>query len=117
TQARKAKGSMDSQILIEVSANGAGSSERTGFLEGLNRTRKGSRADGLQTPDVADGTGMRFAFLIHPLSEQTRDLMALDRDGRLRRTWGQADLLEFCSEAHAAFGSCSRPMPDGCSRG
>jgi acetylornithine/succinyldiaminopimelate/putrescine aminotransferase/predicted amino acid dehydrogenase len=60
---------------------------------------------------------MRFAFLIHPVSEQTKDLMELDRDGRLRRTWGRADLLEFCAEAHSAFGARSRPMPDGQPRG
>ena len=53
---------------------------------------------------------MRFAFLIHPVSEQTRDLMALDRDGRLRKTWGRADLLQFCAEAHAAFEGRSRPV-------
>ena len=53
---------------------------------------------------------MRFAFLIHPISEQTKNLMDLDGEGRLRRTWGRADLLRFCAEAHAAFGSPSRPM-------
>jgi predicted amino acid dehydrogenase len=60
---------------------------------------------------------MRFAFLIHPIAEQTRNLMDLDEDGRLRRTWGRADLLRFCAEAHTAFKAHSRPkrgrQPEG----
>ena len=95
---------MNSQVLIEVRTEGAASPDFLGSFEGLNHPRKGPRAD---------GPGMRFAFLIHPLSEQTTDLMALDRDGRLRRTWGRADLLEFCAEAHAAFEPRHRPIPDG----
>ena len=53
--------------------------------------------------DLTDGPEMRFAFLIHPISEQSKSLMDLDKDQRLRKTWGQANLLEFCAEAHEAF--------------
>ncbi|MEA2630884.1 MAG: hypothetical protein QOE66_1103 [Chloroflexota bacterium] len=52
--------------------------------------------------DANDGPGMRFAFLIHPISQQTVDLMGLDDRGRLRGSWGRADLLQFCAEAHDA---------------
>ena len=41
---------------------------------------------------------MRFAFVMHPISEQTKNLLDFDRGGRLRRTWGQSDLLRFCAE-------------------
>lgn len=103
---------MNSSVMIDVRAEGAASPDLMGSLEGPARPRTVARADGSRSPGPADGPGMRFAFLIHPLSEQTKDLMALDRDGRLRRTWGRADLLEFCSEAHAAFGGHPRPSPD-----
>lgn len=42
---------------------------------------------------------MRFAFLVHPLSEQTKALLQWDNGGNLRRRW-TADLIEFCSELH-----------------
>jgi acetylornithine/succinyldiaminopimelate/putrescine aminotransferase/predicted amino acid dehydrogenase len=108
---------MNSKATIEVRADGAPSSDLKSSLEKRDRPWKISRANGAPSRDLRDGPGMRFAFLIHPISEQTKDLMALDQDSRLRRTWGRADLLEFCSEAHAAFGGRSRPMPDGRSRG
>ncbi len=95
---------MNSQVSIEVRAEGAASADFLGSFEGLSHHRKGPQPD---------GPGMRFAFLIHPLSQQTTDLMALDRDGRLRQTWGRVDLLEFCAEAHAAFRPCHQPSPDG----
>jgi putrescine aminotransferase len=40
---------------------------------------------------------MKFAFLIHPLSEETQQLMEFDP--ALRASWGQ-DLLGFCGELH-----------------
>jgi hypothetical protein len=107
---------MNSQCLIEVRAEGAASSDLVGSIDGQNRPRKGPRPAGFTSPDIAEGPGTRFAFLIHPISDQTRDLMTLDQDGRLRRTWGRADLLEFCTEAHAAFGGRSGPMRDSRSR-
>ncbi len=39
---------------------------------------------------------MRFAFLVHPLSERSRMLLRWDSSGGLRRLWG-GDPLEFCS--------------------
>jgi len=39
---------------------------------------------------------MKFAFLIHYLSDETRSLMRLDRGGPIRRHWG-LNVLEFCS--------------------
>src|SRR5262249_58490939 len=41
-------------------------------------------------------TLMKFAFLIHYLSDETRSLMRLDRGGPIRRHWG-LNVLEFCS--------------------
>ena len=79
--------------------------------------RKAPREDGASSSDPSDGPGMRFAFVIHPISEQTKNLMDLDRDGRLRRTWGRADLLRFCAEAHDVLEATSRPMKDGQSKG
>ena len=31
-------------------------------------------------------------LVIHPISKQTNNLMDLDKEGRLRTTWGRADL-------------------------
>jgi 3-acetyloctanal aminotransferase len=42
---------------------------------------------------------MKFAFLIHYLSDETRSLMQLDRGGPLRSHWG-LNILEFCSSLH-----------------
>jgi acetylornithine/succinyldiaminopimelate/putrescine aminotransferase/predicted amino acid dehydrogenase len=75
-------------------------------------SREMPRADAARIRSPRDGPATRFAFLIHPISEQTKNLMVLDRDGRLRRTWGHADLLRFCTEAHAAMEARSRPMPE-----
>jgi hypothetical protein len=105
--------SMNSQILGELHEDGITCSNLMDFEEAPQSLHKAPREDGEASSDPTDRPGMRFAFLIHPISEQTKDLMALDRDGRLRRTWGQSDLLEFCAEAHAAFGARSKPMPDG----
>jgi putrescine aminotransferase len=44
---------------------------------------------------------MKFAFLIHPLSEETRSLMQLDAGGVLRANWGN-DILQFCLDLHAS---------------
>ena len=108
---------MNSPLVIEAQENGPPCSDLIGSDEALEGFDGAPAEDGAPSSDLTNRPGMRFAFLIHPISEQTKDLMALDQDGRLRRTWGRADLLEFCFEAHAAFGGCSRPMPDGRSRG
>jgi putrescine aminotransferase len=42
---------------------------------------------------------MRFAFIVHPLSEETKALLQWDQGGNLRRRWG-GDLIEFCSYLH-----------------
>src|SRR6516165_4082392 len=48
-----------------------------------------------------DPPAMKFAFLIHPLSEETKSLMQLDAGGVLRDNWG-SDILQFCLDLHAA---------------
>ena len=53
---------------------------------------------------------MRFSFIIHPISEQTKNLMDLDEEGRLTRNSGGANLPQFCAEAHAAFKGRTQPM-------
>jgi acetylornithine/succinyldiaminopimelate/putrescine aminotransferase/predicted amino acid dehydrogenase len=42
---------------------------------------------------------MKFAFLVHPLTQETTDLLNLDPDGALRRHWG-SDLFGFCGQLH-----------------
>ena len=82
-----------------------------GSVTERERTRRGEiTAHG---SDYVTGTEMKFAFLIHPISEQTRNLMDLDKDGRLRNTWGRADVLKFCAEAHAAVRNRSESLGDG----
>ena len=50
---------------------------------------------------------MKFAFLIHYLSGETRSLMQLDRGGALRTHWG-LDVLEFCSSVHQTMEALHR---------
>jgi putrescine aminotransferase len=52
---------------------------------------------------------MKFAFLIHPLSDETRSLMQLDAGGVLRDNWG-SDILQFCLDLHAATESYQREV-------
>ena len=101
---------MNHPTSLEVVRGNSLSPDLIGHDEALSRVRKSLSEDVAPPIGLAAGPGMRFAFLIHPLSEQTRNLMALDREGRLRETWGRADLLEFCAEAHAAFGRRHRPI-------
>jgi len=42
---------------------------------------------------------MKFAFLIHPLSDETRVLLQLDDGGILRGNWG-SNILQFCLDVH-----------------
>jgi 3-acetyloctanal aminotransferase len=42
---------------------------------------------------------MRFAFIVHPLSEQTKAFLQWEEGGNLRRRWS-GDLMEFCSYLH-----------------
>ena len=108
---------MNSQLMIRMREDGAPCSNLMDFDEAPQSLHKAPREDGAPSTDRTDSPGMRFAFVIHPISEQTKNLMDLDRDGRLRRTWGQADLLRFCAEAHDALEASSRPMKDGQSKG
>jgi acetylornithine/succinyldiaminopimelate/putrescine aminotransferase/predicted amino acid dehydrogenase len=101
---------MNSPLLIQMREDGAPGSNLIGLEKAPQSLTKAPREDGARGSDPTAGPGMRFAFVIHPISEQTKNLMDLDEDGRLRRTWGRADLLRFCAEAHAAFGARSRPM-------
>src|ERR1700733_14487250 len=48
--------------------------------------------------------------MIHPITRQTNNIMDLDKEGRLRTTWGRAALPQFCAEAHAAFEGRTDPM-------
>ena len=43
---------------------------------------------------------MKFAFLAHPLSQESRSLLAVDNAGGLRREWG-GDVFQFCRRLHA----------------
>ena len=108
---------MNSQLMIRMREDGAPCSNLMDFDEAPQSLHKAPREDGAPSTDLTDSPGMRFAFVIHPISEQTKNLMDLDRDGRLRRTWGQADLLRFCAEAHDALEASSRLMKDGQSKG
>lgn len=42
---------------------------------------------------------MKFAFLVHPLSEESKALLAMNDDGTLSNNWG-GDLLGFCNYLH-----------------
>ncbi|MDY0165520.1 MAG: aminotransferase class III-fold pyridoxal phosphate-dependent enzyme [Thermoguttaceae bacterium] len=44
---------------------------------------------------------MKFAFLVHPLSEESKRLLDFDSDGDIRQVWGQ-DLMAFCAHLHGA---------------
>ena len=57
--------------------------------------------------DHAGGPGMRFAFFIHPISEQTRNLMDLDQDGGLAR----AGVGPICSGSVPKPSRPSSPVP------
>jgi acetylornithine/succinyldiaminopimelate/putrescine aminotransferase/predicted amino acid dehydrogenase len=50
---------------------------------------------------------MKFAFLIHYLSDETRSLVQLDRGGPLRSHWG-LNVLEFCSSLHQTMEALRR---------
>ncbi len=93
---------MDSQSMMRLREDGAPCSVME-FTDGTLTSRKAPRKEVASSEDPAESPGMRFAFVIHPISDQTKDLMDLDRDGRLRNTWGRSDLLGFCAEAHEAF--------------
>ena len=43
---------------------------------------------------------MKFAFLVHPLSEESKALVQLDDQGSLSTTWAGGDILEFCDFLH-----------------
>jgi 3-acetyloctanal aminotransferase len=42
---------------------------------------------------------MKFAFLVHPLSEESKALLEMNDDGTLSNNWG-GDLLQFCNFLH-----------------
>ncbi|MGH7171084.1 MAG: hypothetical protein ACRELG_12465, partial [Gemmataceae bacterium] len=44
---------------------------------------------------------MKFGFLIHPLTNETKELMRLDAGGVLRDNWGN-NILQFCLDLHGA---------------
>jgi acetylornithine/succinyldiaminopimelate/putrescine aminotransferase/predicted amino acid dehydrogenase len=45
---------------------------------------------------------MKFAFLIHPLSQATKDLYRLNNGGALLEHWG-SNLLQFAAQLHRSF--------------
>jgi 3-acetyloctanal aminotransferase len=59
--------------------------------------------EGGSSSDLTDGKRMRFAFLMHPISESSRNLMDLDASASLRTHWGRPDVGRFCLGAHEAF--------------
>ena len=109
---------MNSPPLVQMRDDGASCTNLIGIDEIPQSLPKAPRGDGTPVSDHRDGPGMRFAFLIHPLSEQTKDLMALDRDGRLRKDLGPGRparvlLRGTCRLRGPLAGRC----PDGRSRG
>jgi acetylornithine/succinyldiaminopimelate/putrescine aminotransferase/predicted amino acid dehydrogenase len=91
---------------------GASASNLMEFGRAEQSLHEATREESASSAGLTDGPGMRFAFVIHPISDQTKNLMELDIDGRLRRTWGGADLLRFCAEAHGSFEARSRRIRD-----
>jgi acetylornithine/succinyldiaminopimelate/putrescine aminotransferase/predicted amino acid dehydrogenase len=108
---------MNSQLMTGMREEGASASNLVDFRRAPQSFQEVTRQDSANSTGLADGPGMRFAFVIHPISDQTKNLIELDIDGRLRRTWGEADLLRFCAEAHGSFEVRSRRMRDVQSEG
>lgn len=50
---------------------------------------------------------MNFAFLVHPLSEETKQLVELDSSGGLKNAFGQ-DMLSFCGQLHQSVAKAMR---------
>lgn len=55
---------------------------------------------------------MKFAFLIHPLTNETRELMQLDKSGVLLTNWGR-NILQFCRDLHTASEALRREAAAG----
>ncbi len=53
---------------------------------------------------------MKFAFLIHPISEGTSSLIDLQLSQQLRSAWGQDSLL-FCAQYHKAIHAAQKRGP------
>lgn len=45
---------------------------------------------------------MKFAFLVHPLTDDTRELVGLNKTGRFTETWGK-DLFTFLESLHSGI--------------
>src|SRR5512146_1529631 len=59
----------------------------------------------------ASQSPMRFAFLVHPLGEETKTLFNLDSGGSLQRSQG-CDLLSFCGQLHQMLAATqNQPSP------
>lgn len=50
---------------------------------------------------------MKFAFLVHPLSDESKRLLDFDSGGDIRHVWGK-DLMAFCAHMHGAIGYARR---------
>ena len=55
---------------------------------------------------------LKFAFLIHPISEGTSSLIDLQLSQQLRSAWGQDSLL-FCARYHSAVKAAQNSAPVG----
>lgn len=53
---------------------------------------------------------MKFAFLVHPLSEESKRLLDFDSGGDIQQVWGH-DLMAFCAHLHGAVGRAQQ-VPD-----
>src|SRR5262245_10261662 len=53
---------------------------------------------------------MRFAFLVHPISEAATDLFRLDNGGELLKHWGN-NFLQFTSHLHRRFRATPQAVP------
>ncbi len=56
---------------------------------------------------------MKFAFLVHPLSEASTGLFRLDNGGRLLEHWG-GNLLKFTARLHRLMREATSSRVSGC---
>ncbi len=51
---------------------------------------------------------MKFAFLVHPLNDESKRLLDFDSGGDIRQVWGK-DLMAFCAHLHGAVAHAQHP--------
>jgi acetylornithine/succinyldiaminopimelate/putrescine aminotransferase/predicted amino acid dehydrogenase len=61
---------------------------------------------------LLDNRCMKFAFLVHPLSEESSTLVEMNDGGALASRWGGGNLLEFCNFLHQTMARRNGPKPE-----